>query len=97
MDYYGPALQYIYNKNNDLFYGFDKVSENASKEFNFNELNYYINSKIDFTGVFKAINDKTYYDIMYIMDKRAELDLKIKTGEIDKYQGIELFFIKIAG
>ena len=36
-------------------------------------------------------------DIMYIIDKMAELDLKIKTGEIDKYQGIELFFIKIAG
>ena len=34
-------------------------------------------------------------DIMYIIDKMAQLDLQIKTGEIDKYQGIELFFIKI--
>ena len=34
-------------------------------------------------------------DIMYIIDKMAKLDLQIKTGEVDKYQGIELFFIKI--
>lgn len=36
-------------------------------------------------------------DIMYIIDKMAQLDLQIKTGEIDKYQGIELFFLKIMG
>lgn len=36
-------------------------------------------------------------DIMYIINKMAKLDLDIKTGEIDKFQGIELFFIKIMG
>lgn len=36
-------------------------------------------------------------DILYIIDKMAKLDYEIKTGEIDKYQGIELFFIKIMG
>lgn len=36
-------------------------------------------------------------DIMYIIDKMSQLDLDIKTGEIDKYQGIELFFLKIMG
>ena len=36
-------------------------------------------------------------DILYIIDKMAQLDLQIKTGEIDKYQGIELFFLKIMG
>ena len=36
-------------------------------------------------------------DIMYIIDKMSQLDLQIKTGEIDKYQGIELFFLKIMG
>ena len=36
-------------------------------------------------------------DILYILDKMAKLDLDIKTGEVDKYQGIELFFLKIMG
>lgn len=36
-------------------------------------------------------------DIMFIIDKMSNLDLQIKTGEIDKYQGIELFFLKIMG
>jgi hypothetical protein len=36
-------------------------------------------------------------DIMYIIDKMSKLDIEIKTGEIDKYQGIELFFLKIMG
>ena len=36
-------------------------------------------------------------DILYILDKMAILDYQIKSGEIDKYQGIELFFLKIMG
>jgi len=36
-------------------------------------------------------------DILYILDKMAKLDLDIKTGEVDNYQGIELFFLKIMG
>ena len=36
-------------------------------------------------------------DILYILDKMATLDYQIKSGEIDKYQGIELFFLKIMG
>lgn len=36
-------------------------------------------------------------DLLYIIDKMAQLDYQIKTGEIDKYQGIELFFLKIMG
>ena len=36
-------------------------------------------------------------DILYILDKMATLDYQIKSGEIDKYQGIELFLLKIMG
>ena len=36
-------------------------------------------------------------DILYILDKVAILDYQIKSGEIEKYQGIELFFLKIMG
>jgi len=36
-------------------------------------------------------------DILYIIDKMSKLDYEIKTGEVDKYQGIELFFLKIMG
>mgnify|MGYP003509252876 CR=1 FL=1 len=32
-----------------------------------------------------------------ILDKMATLDYQIKSGEVDKYQGIELFFLKIMG
>lgn len=40
------------------------------------------------------INNK---DIMYIIEKMSKLDYEIKTGEIEKYQGLELFFLKIMG
>lgn len=35
-------------------------------------------------------------DILNLMAKLSHLDVQIKRGQIDKYQGLELFFMNLA-
>ena len=37
----------------------------------------------------------TFDDLLKLIDQLSRLDIEIKRGLVDKYQGLELFFMKL--